>query len=127
MTFPLVLFIISGITIVALLVHARLKLSNGKGLVAVSAIAGLDDKVSGTTEKIKTHISLINKNNFFKVANDAFVLIVRVLLAIVEWVRNHIHTLYEKARNEKPKLSGNGSSSVYLKHISEAKEEGKDL
>lgn len=122
MAVPLVLFILSGAIVVALLVHARVKLSNGKGLAAVSAISVLDGKVSGTTEKIKTHISLINKSNIFKIANDIFVVIVRALLAIVEWVRNHVHALYEKARNEKPKLSSNGSSSLYLKHISENKE-----
>ncbi len=123
MTFPLVLFILSGLTIVALLLHARAKLSNGKGLRPLHTISGLDERVSGTTEKIKSQISLINKNNVFKIVNDVFVVFVRALLAIVEWVRNHIHTLYEKAKNEKPKLSGNGHSSVYLKHISEAKED----
>jgi len=123
MLIPFILFIVSGLTVVAFLVHARFKLVTGKGLAALNPISNLDETVHGTTEKIKTHISLINKNNIFKVLNEAFVFAVRVLLAIVEWVRNHIHTLYEKARHEKPKLSGNGSSSVYLKQISEVKDE----
>ena len=123
MIFPLVLFIISGLVIVSLIVHKKLILSRGKGLVGLAELSGFDDHVTDTTDKIKTHAALVNKHNTFKVLNGAFVLVMRVLLAIVEWVRNHIHALYEKARHEKPKLEGNGSSSVYLKHISEVKEE----
>ncbi len=122
MIFPLIFFIISGLVIVALLFHARLKLVNGTGFAALNSISNLDKTVIGGTEKIKNHVELVNKNNIFKVLNGAFVFVMRVLLAIVEWVRNHIHTLYEKARHEKPKLSGNASSSVYLKQISEVKE-----
>ena len=127
MIFPLALFILSGLVIVALLFHARLKFANGTGLAALNPLSNLDKTVTGSTEKIKSHVALVNKNNVFKVLNGAFVFVMRVLLAIVEWVRNHIHTLYEKAKNEKPTLSGSGSSSVYLKQISEVKEEKKDL
>ncbi len=127
MILPLTLFIISGLAIVSLIVHKQLVLSRGKGILGLDAISDFDGKVTDATEKIKTHAALVNKNNTFKVLNGAFVFVMRVLLAIVEWVRNHIHTLYEKARNEKPKLSGNGSSSVYLKQISEVKEEKKDF
>ena len=122
MILPLVFFIISGLTIAVLLFHVRLKISTGKGFTALSSISSLDDTVTGGTGKIKNHVALVNKNNVFKVLNGAFVFVMRVLLAIVEWVRNNIHALYEKARHEKPKLSGNASSSVYLKQISEVKE-----
>jgi hypothetical protein len=105
-----------------------MKMSSGKGIAVLDNLSGLDSTVIGATQKIKDQASLIaNKDNILAVLNGAFVFVVRVLLAIVEWVRNHIHTLYEKARHEKPKLSGNASSSVYLKQISEVKEEKKDL
>ncbi len=122
MVLPLTLFIVSGLTIVSLIVHKRLVISRGKGIVDLDTIASFDYKVTSATQKIKIGAALVNKNNTLKVLNEAFVFVMRVLLAIVEWVRNHIHTLYEKARHEKPKLSENGHSSVYLKQISEVKE-----
>ncbi len=122
MVLPLTLFIISGLAIVSLIVHKRLVISRGKGIAVLGTISNFDDKVTSATAKIKTGAALVNKNNTFKILNGAFVFVIRVLLAIVEWVRNHIHALYEKARHEKPKLSGNASSSVYLKQISEVKE-----
>lgn len=127
MIFPLALFILSGLVIVSLIVHKRLQISHGKGLVILDVLSSFDHKVTGAAEKIKNQALLVNKNNTFKVLNETFVLIMRVLLAIVEWVRNHIHALYEKARHEKPHIDTNGSSSVYLKQISEIKEEKKDL
>ena len=127
MILPLILFIVSGLVIVSLLVHSWKKISHGKGFAVLETLSGLDDKVSGVTAKTKDYVSLVNRHNTFKVLNEAFVFAVRVLLAIVEWIRNHIHTLYEKARHEKHKLSESGSSSVYLKQISEIKEEKKDL
>lgn len=125
MILPLVFFIISGLVIAVLIIHKQRVLSHGRGIAVLQTLSGLDETVTGATKKIKTHISLVNKNNIFKVLNGAFVFVMRVLLAIVEWVRNHIHTLYEKARHEKPKINITGSSSVYLKQISEVKETTK--
>jgi hypothetical protein len=123
MILPLVFFILSGLVLVSLIVHKRLELSHGKGLVVLDMLSDFDHKVTSVSDKLKDQAALVNKHNTFKVLNGAFVFVVRVLLAIVEWVRNHIHALYEKARHEKPKLEANGSSSVYLKHISEVKED----
>ncbi len=126
MIFPLVLFILSGLVIISLIFHAKIKLSSGKGVVVLNTLSGFDHKVNSVTEKIKTNVSLVNKANVFKALNGVFVFVVRVLLAMVEWVRNHVHALYEKARHEKPKLTNSGTSSLYLKQISEAKEEKTD-
>jgi hypothetical protein len=125
MILPLSLFIISGIAIIVLILHKRRELSKGYGIGVLGTISDFDDHVTGTAEKLKTHAALVNKSNAFKVMNEGFVFFMRVLLAIVEWVRNHIHALYEKARHEKPKINTSGSSSVYLKQISEVKETTK--
>ena len=127
MILPLALFIISGVIMVSLLVHRRRVVSHGTGIAVLDTLSNFDHKVTNLADKIKNYIALVNKHNTFKVVNAVFVFVMRVLLAIVEWVRNHIHALYVRARHERPKLSENGSSSVYLKHISEVKEEKKDL
>ena len=125
MILPLTLFIISGLSIISLLVHKKLELSHGKGLVVLDTLSDFDHKVTGTTDKIKNYLSLVNKNNTFKLLNGVFIFIVRVALAIIEWIRDHIHALYEKAERRKPKLGSGASASVYLKRISEIKEENK--
>ena len=123
MVLPLIFFIASGLVIVALIVHKKLELSHGKGLVVLDALSGFDHKVTRAAGKIKESIALINKRNAFHFLNSIFVFVVRTLLTAVEWARERIHVLYEKAQHKHSRISGNGEASVYLKRISEVKEE----
>jgi len=122
---PLIFFIGSGLVLVILIVHKHLEITHGKGFVVVDTLSHFDEKVTDTTGKVKNYVALINKRNTFHFLNTIFVFIVRVLLAIVEWAREHIHALYEKAQNIHPHIKENAEASVYLKQISEVKEEKK--
>lgn len=118
MTIPLTLFVLSLLSIITLIVHKRLELAHGKGLIIVDAISDFDDKVTHAEEKIKNYASHVTMENSSRIFHSALLFSIRIVLAVVEWIRVRVHQLHEKVQYKKPKIDAtNASSSVYLKQI----------
>ncbi|HUD03895.1 MAG TPA: hypothetical protein VMR73_00165 [Candidatus Paceibacterota bacterium] len=126
---PLTLFVLSGAGMIFLIIHKRLELAHGKGLIVRDIWHDLDHKVHIGLERSRGLIAATNAQNFFKWLHAAFTHFVHLLLATINWMQFHLHHFYMKLRHEKPRLDGNTSASIYLKQMNEAKnkEQGAEI
>ena len=104
-----------------LIVHKRLELEHGKGLIVRDMWHDLDQKVHTGLERSRGLIAATNAKNFFKWLRAVFTHIVHLLLVAINWMQFHIHHFYMKLRHEKSQLDANASASIYLKQMNEAK------
>lgn len=108
---------------VFLIVHKHLEIIHGKGLIVRDLWHNLDRNVHVGLQKSRAWYASINTNNFFKALHKTFSYIVHALLSGVNWIQSHLHRLHDRLKSQKPRLDSNGSASVYLKQMSEAKKE----
>jgi hypothetical protein len=113
---------VSGLGIIALLVHKHLELTKGMQ----TRVQGVREKtdpilkdIRYTTSKAVSHVTL---HNIILVLNHAFVHVVRFFMNISHRAHKASADLVEKASKKTEDLSKAGAASFYLKQIKESKE-----
>ncbi|HEU5114613.1 MAG TPA: hypothetical protein VFT82_02500 [Candidatus Paceibacterota bacterium] len=122
MILELTLMTVSGLGMIALLVHRHLELSRG--------VAGKVREVRAKTDPILTNLhhttgrffSYFTLHNFVLLVNYAFVHVVRFFMNIAHEVHTASSKLVEKASKKTEDLSRSGAASFYLKQIKETKD-----
>lgn len=116
---------VSGIGMIALLVHKHLELSRGLETRARDMREKTDPVLRNFHHTAGRTFSYVTWHNVALVLNFAFVRIVRLAMDISHKAHTVSSNLVEKASKKTEDLSKAGAASFYLKQIKEDKESGK--
>lgn len=122
MTLELSLMSISGLGMIALLVHKHLENTRGIATRIQEARKKADpilQELHGITSKIMARFTV---NNAIIFLNRVFVYVVRFFMNVSRRVHIISSNLVEKASKKTEDLSRSGAASFYLKQIKDAKE-----
>ena len=123
MVVELTFFSLSGLVIIGLFIHKHLEQSNGQVHASVHETRRrADNFFHDVFMSIHGALSRITSKNAIIAVNAGVVVIVRGILAVIDFIRNNVHTFVEKASRKQETLKNGGAASFYLKQIKDVKE-----
>ena len=119
---------VSGLGIIALLVHKRLELSRGVSYARVQEVREKTDPILANINRTTGRFfSYVNLHNTVLFLNYIFVHVVKFFMDTSHKIHKASSAMVEKASKRTEDLSKGGAASFYLKQIKEIKDSATEL